>query len=78
MKQRTEVTALKIKIQELQQSVVYYWNFYHSCPCGARPESPKSHPHVMGCPVGEAVISLAHSDLEDEKKSNHVKTEKSA
>lgn len=23
------------------------------CPCGARPESPNSHPHVGGCPVNE-------------------------
>jgi hypothetical protein len=21
------------------------------CPCGARPESPNTHPHVFGCPV---------------------------
>lgn len=25
------------------------------CPCGARPESPRTHPHVDGCPVGEAI-----------------------
>lgn len=25
------------------------------CPCGARPESPNTHPHVFGCPVGNAL-----------------------
>ena len=26
-----------------------------NCPCGARPESPATHPHVSGCPVGYAI-----------------------
>lgn len=25
------------------------------CPCGARPESLNTHPHVTGCPVGNAL-----------------------
>jgi len=25
------------------------------CPCGARPESPDTHPHLPGCPVGAAL-----------------------
>jgi hypothetical protein len=25
------------------------------CPCGARPETPRTHPHVGGCPVGDAL-----------------------
>lgn len=25
------------------------------CPCGARPESPTTHPHVTGCLVGAAI-----------------------
>lgn len=29
------------------------------CPCGARPESPKTHPHVGGCPVAAALVYLA-------------------
>lgn len=29
------------------------------CPCGARPESPRSHPHVGGCPVAEAIEAAA-------------------
>lgn len=28
------------------------------CPCGARPESPTTHPHVLGCHVEEAIIAL--------------------
>lgn len=26
-----------------------------NCPCGARPESLNTHPHVMGCPVGKVL-----------------------
>jgi hypothetical protein len=26
-----------------------------SCPCGARPESPNTHPHVVGCVIGKAI-----------------------
>ncbi len=29
------------------------------CPCGARPETPNSHPHVGGCPVYEALRLLS-------------------
>lgn len=25
------------------------------CPCGARPESPDTHPHLPGCLVGAAL-----------------------
>ena len=25
------------------------------CPCGARPETPHTHPHVLGCQVGIAI-----------------------
>jgi hypothetical protein len=28
------------------------------CPCGARPESPDTHPHVLGCPVDLAIVLL--------------------
>lgn len=30
------------------------------CPCGARPESPHTHPHAPGCPV-EAAIAKAEA-----------------
>lgn len=29
------------------------------CPCGARPESLRTHPHVLCCPVELAKIALA-------------------
>ena len=29
------------------------------CPCGARPESPETHPHVGGCPVSDALEAAA-------------------
>ena len=29
------------------------------CPCGARPESPRTHHHVIGCPVEAAISVLA-------------------
>lgn len=32
-----------------------------NCPCGARPESPNTHPHVTACPVAKAVAVLAAS-----------------
>lgn len=32
------------------------------CPCGARPESPDTHPHLPGCLVGAA---LAQEDRND-------------
>lgn len=25
------------------------------CPCGARPEAPHTHPHVIGCPIDAAI-----------------------
>ncbi len=28
------------------------------CPCGARPESPNTHPHVLGCEVAELIQAL--------------------
>lgn len=26
-----------------------------SCPCGARSESPRTHPHVAGCPIEKVI-----------------------
>lgn len=28
------------------------------CPCGARPESLNTHPHVGGCPVEHAIMII--------------------
>ena len=38
------------------QQLLYWWETRHSCPCGARPESPDTHPHVPGCPTERAII----------------------
>jgi len=32
------------------------------CPCGARPESPLTHPHVPGCKIAAALTVLAGFD----------------
>lgn len=28
------------------------------CPCGARPETPHTHPHVCGCPTSKLITRL--------------------
>lgn len=33
----------------------WFWQTYHACACGARAESPDTHPHVVGCPTASAV-----------------------
>ena len=35
-----------------------------NCPCGARPETPNTHPHVSGCPVSEAIRLLVTPNRE--------------
>ena len=30
-----------------------------SCPCGARPETPHTHPHVLSCPVEQGLLIAA-------------------
>jgi len=37
------------------------------CPCGARPESIHTHPHVIGCPVDEAIrlFNSANDQMRD-------------
>lgn len=37
----------------------WYWETYHSCACGARAESPATHPHVSGCPTARALLKTA-------------------
>lgn len=32
-----------------------------NCPCGARPESPTTHPHALNCPVDLAIVILTTS-----------------
>lgn len=32
------------------------------CPCGARPESLNTHPHVTACPVSQALELMSDND----------------
>jgi hypothetical protein len=36
-----------------------------NCPCGARPESIATHPHVIGCPVQAALLLTKPNDQAD-------------
>ena len=42
---RAALDALIAMLKEIEQH----------CPCGARPESPATHPHVITCPVERAL-----------------------
>lgn len=46
---------LRLRCERMEAAVLHYWRNGVQCPCGARPESPDTHPHVMGCPVGEVL-----------------------
>lgn len=50
---------LRCDLMEAYKQLEYLWVTTHSCPCGARPESPQSHPHVIGCPTEKAVRMFA-------------------
>lgn len=54
-------SSLKLQsdLMEAYKQLEYLWATTHSCPCGARPESPNTHPHVIGCPTEKAVMMLA-------------------
>ncbi len=38
-----------------ERQLSYWWETQHSCPCGARAESPDTHPHVTACPTASAL-----------------------
>lgn len=40
-------------------------DFERHCPCGARPESPATHPHVGGCPVYEALYITLPATIDE-------------
>lgn len=50
-----EHLQLLIDLQAAYQQLAYLWETTGSCPCGARRESPRTHPHVGGCPTAKAV-----------------------
>ena len=48
-KLRAALAGVRAKLLEIERH----------CPCGARPESPFTHPHVGGCRVAEAIMLVA-------------------
>ena len=42
----------------LEQAVALTKEIEQHCPCGARPESLSTHPHVTGCPVEKLLRTL--------------------
>lgn len=49
------------RLIDAYQQLEYLWSTTGSCPCGARMESPNTHPHVTGCPTGRAVAFLSEA-----------------
>lgn len=49
---RAENERLTIALQDIADELL---QVEQHCPCGARPETPRTHPHVSGCPVAEAL-----------------------
>lgn len=47
-----ELERLTMIIQDMAHELLAVENH---CPCGARPESLDTHPHVTGCPVAKAL-----------------------
>lgn len=45
--------------KQAEAAVLHFWDNGVQCPCGARPESPDTHPHNTGCPVGIALAQMA-------------------
>jgi len=54
----SEVERLSTIIQDMAHELVQIENH---CPCGARPESIETHPHVIGCPVAKALDIWEHA-----------------
>lgn len=52
----------------LNQIVGYLREIEQHCPCGARPESPTTHPHVGGCPVDAALRAAAEAHAPEPPK----------
>lgn len=52
---KERATHLQEALLDAQVQLRYWWHAEKRCPCGARPESPQTHPHVSGCPTGLAV-----------------------
>lgn len=44
--------------EDVREALSHLREAERHCPCGARPESPVTHPHVGGCHVYEAMRAL--------------------
>ena len=53
--QQERIDALTRDLALDGEQLRYWWETQHSCPCGARPESPATHPHVLACPTARAL-----------------------
>ena len=53
-----ELEKARELLAEGDQQLIYWWESQHSCPCGARPESPTTHPHVLMCPTERALSAV--------------------
>lgn len=59
VRERLNVRIAELETENalLRAALDHYWQ-HTVCPCGARRESPRTHPHVLGCPVGKALARL--------------------
>lgn len=47
------------KVEALREALFHYHDTGNqTCPCGARPDDLNAFPHVIGCPVGDALSAL--------------------
>lgn len=52
-------SALEVALLQIRDALFALGRFeVQGCPCGARPETPNTHPHVIGCHIEEAIIAL--------------------
>jgi len=55
---RRQLRRLDIVESQVRATLAKLLRVERHCPCGARPESPVTHPHVPGCELAAAIDSL--------------------
>lgn len=60
-----EVEVLTAAIQDMAHELL---QIEQHCPCGARPETPVTHPHVIGCPVDRALEIWRRTRIDEETR----------
>ena len=53
------VARLEGDLIQARQHLVWSWQTYKACPCGARLRMPTTHPHSLGCPTEIALSAEA-------------------